>query len=92
MIAAEHTGWPYFVKKNNGGNLYYCPGRGPSQQGVLSPAFDRTFDHLQLIRATLIFKMQKKIYINKSTVFILIYFRKGVLFQNSKGVSTTNIG
>ena len=26
---------------------------------LFSPAFDRTFDHLQLIRATLIFKMQK---------------------------------
>ena len=25
---------------------------------LLWPAFDRTFDHLQLIRATLIFKMQ----------------------------------
>ena len=28
---------------------------------LLSPAFDGTFDHLQLIRATLIFKMQKKL-------------------------------
>ena len=42
----------------------YCPGQGHSQQEVLSAhcsrsAFGGTFDQLQLIRATLIFKMQK---------------------------------
>ena len=29
---------------------------------LFSPAFDRAFDHLQLIKTTLIFKMQKALY------------------------------
>ena len=33
--------------------------RGGLISALFSPAFDRTFDHMQLIRATLIFKMQE---------------------------------
>ena len=59
-------------------SLLYRPGTR-SAGGLISllfwPAFDHTFDHLQLIRATLIFKMQKDL-LNKSAVFILIYFRR----------------
>ena len=41
----------------NGGNLSIVQA-GDTLSPLFSPAFDRTFDHLQLIRATLIFKMQ----------------------------------
>ena len=47
----------------NGDNLSIVQAGTRSAGGLISllfsPAFDRTFDHLQLIRATLIFKMQK---------------------------------
>ena len=47
----------------NGGYLSIVQARDTLSRGLISPlfspAFDGTFDHLQLIRATLIFKMQK---------------------------------
>ena len=47
----------------NGGNLSIVQAGDTLSRGLISllfsPAFDGTFDHLQLIRATLIFKMQK---------------------------------
>ena len=48
----------------NGGNLSIVQAgdtlsRGGLISALFSPAFDRTFDHMQLIRATLIFKMQE---------------------------------
>ena len=51
------TGWSYQRK------LLFRPGTlsvaGSYHPILFSPAFDPAFDHLQLIRATLIFKMQK---------------------------------
>ena len=43
-------------------SLLFRPGTlsaGGPMSTLFSPAFDRTFDHLQLIGATLIFKLQK---------------------------------
>ena len=47
----------------NGSNLFIVQAGDSLSRGLISPlflpAFDPTFNHMQLIRATLIFKMQK---------------------------------
>ena len=73
------------------GQLLYCSGQGHSQQGgIISPlswpAFDRAFDHLQLIRATLIFKMQKGFETKKKNcVHINLFQKKGYWYKIRMG-------